>query len=392
MQVAGARQVGKSTLAQAVAGRDRRIVSLDDDGTRARAAQDPDGLLAAFGDDDLLIDEVQRVPSLYLAMKRVVDEDPSPGRYLVTGSAEPANVALALDSLAGRIGIVELRPFSRAEQVGAEGDFVHRLLDDAEPVWRSSGIRGFAGYLDDVLVGGYPEPIHLDEAARQMWFDAYLRAIFARDARAGARIEDTGRLARLFQLIASHSGQLLKPSSLARDAELAKNTALSWTSALASTRIIDVIPAWSAGSRGRVVGTPKGFVLDTGLLASTLGVSRDRVLADPMLTGAFAKTFAVQEVLRLMTSYPAGACRPFHYRDRDQREVDLVIEDRAGRLVAIEVKASASAGPSDARGIAALSRLAGGRVKRGIVLYCGEHPVPLGDGVMAVPMANLWAS
>lgn len=353
---------------------------------------DPEGFLAAFGSTPLLIDEVQRVPEIYLAIKRVVDRSPLRGQYLLTGSAEPAHVAGALDSLAGRIGVVELRPFSQAELHRRSPRFVEQLFDDGEPQWASTERRGLSAYLDEILAGGYPEPLLLPPDARAGWHDAYLAATFARDVREGSRPDDTGRLARLFRLIASHSGQLLKPASLARDADLAKNTAASWTTALAATRIVDVVPAWMPGERGRVVGTPKGFVLDTGLLAAALGIDRERVLSSPILTGSCAETFAVQEVLRQLGPYGARAPRAYHYRDRDQREVDLVLEHPDGRLVAIEIKASAQVGPSDTRGVAAFQRLTVRRFHRGIVLYCGEHPLPLGDGITAVPMANLWSA
>jgi predicted AAA+ superfamily ATPase len=392
VQIVGARQVGKTTLARQVGGDERRFVSLDEPAERDRAQRDPSGFLDSFGDSPLLIDEVQRVPDLYLAIKRIVDEQPERGRFLLTGSAEPTSSRQALDTLVGRIGTVELRPFSRGELLGHRERFLERIAEGqlAASDHESSPSRGLSAQLDSMLQGGFPEATELAAPARENWLTAYERGIFARDVRQLAAVEDLDRLGTLFRLIASHSGQLLKPSSLARDANLAANTARSWTTLLAETRTVDILPAWSGGHRARLVATPKAYVLDSGLLAASLGWSGERILRDAVQAGCLFETFVVQELLRQRTWMASAALRFLHFRDRDQHEVDLVIERRDGSIIGVEVKAASTVRSDDSRGLRALARRAGARFVGGIIVYCGEHPLDLGDSITAIPVDNLW--
>lgn len=394
VQIVGARQVGKTTLARRIGGTERVFVSMDERATREQAEADPAGFLDGFGQQPLLIDEVQRVPELYLAIKRIVDEEPRLGRYLLTGSAEPTTSRRILDSLAGRIGTVELRPMSQGEIAGVHERFLERLVSSGQidsERWLSSRERGLATHQERMFTGGFPAAIALGTDARRLWLRAYREGIFARDVRELARIDDLQRLEALFRLIASHSGQLLKPSSLARDAHLAANTARSWVGLLAETRTVDIIAPWAGGQRGRLVNTPKGFVLDSGLLANTLGMSAERLLRDPVQAGCLLETFVLQELLRQRTWLGADAPAILHFRDRDQHEVDVVIERVDGGIVGVEVKAASTVRGDDARGIGALARRVGNSFAGGVVVYCGEHPLPLGPGVTAVPLANIWA-
>lgn len=392
VQIAGARQTGKTTLARQVAGTDRVFVSMDVAAQRHAAAADPDGFLASYGDAPLLIDEVQRVPDLFLAIKRVVDEAPVAGRFLLTGSSEPRSGSQIRDSLAGRIKVVELRPFSQGELAGERDGFVERLVTTDEPGdlrWAPSHVLGVRTYLPRMLAGGFPDAARLDERDRVEWLREYADSVCTRDVRTLATVHDLTRLRALFDLVASHSGQLLKPSSLARDARLASSTAHAWVQLLAETRTVDVIAPWSGNQRARLVDTPRGYVVDSGLLAAVLDYDAERVLHDPIQLGALVETFVVQELLR-QTTWLQDAPRVMHYRDRDQREVDVVLERRDGGVIGIEIKAAATVRASDAAGLRALARRVGDRFVGGFVLYCGEHPLPLGDGFTAVPLENLW--
>ncbi len=393
VQVAGARQTGKTTLARLIAADDREFVTMDAAAPRMAAERDPDGFLASYGDRPMLIDEVQRVPDLYLAIKRVVDESPRPGRFLLTGSSEPRSGSQIRDSLAGRIKVVELRPFSQGEIAGVREQFVEALASAPDPatlLWPTSRHRGVQAYMPRMLAGGYPDAIRLDSRDRRDWLREYAAAVCSQDVRHLAAIHDLARLRAVFDLVASQSGQLLKPSSLARDAKLASSTAHNWIQLLAETRTIDVIPPWSGGQRARLVNTPRGYIVDSGLLAAMLQIDAERVLREPMQLGALVETFVVQELLR-QCSWLADPPALLHYRDRDQREVDVVLERPDGGVIGIEVKAAATVHASDTKGIRALERQVGDRFAAGIVLYCGEHPLPLGERTRAVPLEALWA-
>ncbi|MBC7459985.1 MAG: ATP-binding protein [Thermoleophilia bacterium] len=392
VQISGPRQAGKSTLARTLASdRARTEITFDDDEVQRRAAADPYGFLLSLGTGPILIDEAQRVPEIYLAIKRIVDLDSTRGRFLLTGSSDPLSNRRVRDSLAGRIGIVDLRPFSQGEMSGRDEQFVAQVFGAGE--WGSSALDGAPAYLPRIIRGGFPEAVAMPDAARGRWFASYLESAFARDVRDVVSIADLGKLRRVFDLVASHSGQILKSASIARDAGLSANTVRGWIDALAQTRLVDVIPGWSGGRRGRLVSAPKAHVADSGLLVGSLRVGADGLLGAPMLLGSAVETFAVQEVLRQLTRFDAGdAPQPYHYRDRDQREVDLVLEHPDGRIVGIEVKAASTVRAGDAAGLRALREASGTRFHRGIVLYCGMLPFALDEQIDAVPLEALWSA
>lgn len=392
VQITGPRQSGKSTLAREISRESRIEVSFDDSAVRVRAEADPYGFLLALGEQPVLIDEVQRVPDIYLAIKRVVDKRANRGQYLLTGSSDPLTNREVLDSLAGRIGVVDLRPFSQAERRRSPSAFLDQLFA-AAPAWDIAREEGVSSYLQRMRAGGFPEVVDLPEHAQARWFESFVQSTFARDVRDIVGVEDLGRLRRLFDIIASHSGQLFKAASLARDAELSANTARAWIDALAQTRLVDAVPAWSGGRRSRLVASPRLYVADSGLLLGVLGAADDGVLRDPMLLGNLVETFVVQDVLRQLTARDPGVRpRAYHYRDRDQREVDLVLEHPDGRVVAIEIKSATRVNAADASGIRAFRTAAGAKFHRGVVLYAGQLPFALESDIAAVPMAALWAN
>ena len=285
MQITGPRQCGKSTLAREISGDERLEVTFDDPAIQARAHADPYGFLLSLGTQPVLIDEAQRVPDVYLAIKRLVDSDPAKGRFLLTGSSDPLTNLEILDSLAGRIGVIDLRPLSQGEIARRPESFIGEVFGSDSP-WTARREEGAASYLPRMRAGGFPEIVEGPAGVRARWFDSFVQTAFARDVREIVGVEDLGRLRRLFDLVSSHSGQLFKAASLARDAELSANTARAWIDALAQTRLVDVVPAWSGGRRGRLVAAPRLYVADSGLLLGALGVDDAGVLRDPMLLGS----------------------------------------------------------------------------------------------------------
>jgi len=387
--VLGARQVGKSTLVQDVAIRDRpaAILTLDDQATRDAAAADPTGFVAGLS-TPVVIDEVQRVPDLLLAIKVRVDRDPAAGQFLLTGSANILTAPRIADALTGRAEYLHLAPFSQGELRGAAESFVPRLFDGHWPRVTSRDV-GRAAYAAIVATGGYPAAMSRTDARRARFFDSYVDTIIQRDLSTIAHVHDQANVRSLLSAIASTSASLMNFDSLARDLALSSNTVRSHTALLDTLFLTARLEAWSANLLSRVVKTPKSYITDSGLLCHLIGADADRLAQDGAIAGMAFETFAAME-LRRQIAWQDDAPRQFHYRDRDGREVDVVLERRDGSVVAVEVKTAASASPADFRGLRHLRDKLGQRFKAGVLLYTGESTVPFGDRLAAVPMCGLW--
>lgn len=388
--VLGARQVGKSTLVQEVATRDRpaTILTLDDQATRDAAAADPTGFVTGLR-TPVVIDEVQRAPDLLLAIKVRVDRDPTPGQFLLTGSANILTAPRIADALTGRAEYLRLTPFSQGELRGMTESFVPRLFDGRWPQVTSPAI-GRAAYAQIVAAGGYPGTVNRTDARRARFFDSYVDTVIQRDLSTIARIHDQANVRRLLSAIASTSAALMNFDSLARDLSLSPNTVRSHTALLDTLFLTTRVEAWSANLLSRVVTTPKVYITDSGLLCHLIGADADRLTDDGGIAGMAFETFAAVEIGRQI-AWQDNAPRQFHYRDRDGREVDVVLERRDGSVVALEVKTAASASPSDFRGLRHLRDKLGERFKAGVLLYTGESTVPFEDRLAAVPLSGLWA-
>ncbi len=388
--VLGARQVGKSTLVEHVAARDRpaTILTLDDQATREAAAADPTGFVAGLS-TPVVIDEVQRVPDLLLALKVRVDRDAAPGQFLLTGSANILTAPRIADALTGRAEYLRLSPFSQGELRGVAEEFVPRLFDGRWPQVSTSSV-GRAAYGSIVATGGYPAVRHRTDARRARFFDSYVDTIIQRDLSTIAQVHDRANVRNLLSAIASTSASLLNLDSLARDLALAPNTVRSHIALLDTLFLTARLEAWSTNLLSRVVKTPKAYITDSGLLCHLIGADADRLAQDGAIAGMAFETFAAMELRRQVT-WQENAPRLFHYRDRDGREVDVVLERRDGSVVAVEVKTAASASPADFRGLRHLRDKLGERFKAGVLLYTGESTVPFGERLAAVPLSGLWA-
>jgi uncharacterized protein len=389
--VLGARQVGKSTLVQAVAARDRpaTVLTLDDQATRDAAAADPTGFVAGLV-TPVVVDEVQRVPDLLLAIKMRVDRDPSPGQFLLTGSANILTAPRIADALTGRAEYLRLSPFSQGELRGTAETFVPLLFDGRWPQL-TSPVVGRAAYAEIVATGGYPAVMSRTDARRARFFDSYVDTIIQRDLSTIAQVHDQANVRNLLSAIASTSASLMNFDSLARDIALSANTVRSHTALLDTLFLTARLEAWSTNLLSRVVKTPKAYITDSGLLCHLIGADADRLAQDGTIAGMAFETFAAME-LRRQVAWQDDAPRQFHYRDRDGREVDVVLERRDGSVVGVEVKTAASASPADFRGLRHLRDKLGARFKAGVLLYTGESTVPFGDRLAAVPFSGLWSS
>ncbi len=379
--VHGARQAGKSTLVKGFAG--HRYLSLDDASVLAAAAVDPAGFLASLGGPAIL-DEVQRVPALALAMKAEVDRDRRPGRFLLTGSARLLAVPGIAEALAGRMELLALWPLAQAEIEGREPDLVDRLFAGelvAAPTAASADLW------DRIFAGGFPEAVaRRSPERRRRWFESYLATILQREVRDLSRIEDLAALPRLLALCAARTAQTVNVADLSRDAGIPQSTLRRYLAVLEGAFLLQFLPAWSANVGKRFVRAPKLHLVDSGLAAHLLGIG-----AEPTgpARGPLLESFVVNEVLRLRET---SDTRPdaFHYRVHGGHEVDLILEDRAGRLVGIEVKSSATLGERDLAGLRSLRDAVPGRFAAGLILYGGTEAIPLGPRLQAAPFRVLW--
>lgn len=386
VMVTGPRQCGKTTLVRELVGGNRDFITMDDDTVLAAARSDPTGFVRAL--DRTTIDEVQRVPDLLRAIKKSVDDDRRAGRFLLTGSANILTVPKISESLAGRMEIVSLLPLSRAEIRGKKPGFLKAAFDSklGNPAERMIG----KDLVQAVLTGGYPEMLRReDPKRRQTWARDYIRAIVQRDVREVADVEKLDQMPRLLQVLAHHSGQLTNFTQMGGQVGFDDKTTRKYISILEQLFLVRRLEPWFRNQLKRLVKTPKLHFLDSGLLGALLGANVDRIAKDRSIFGPLLETFVFSELLKQAPWF--GEIRSlYHYRDKDQDEVDLVIETRSGPLVGIEVKASATVNVGDFKGLRKLAEASGDNFKLGVVLYDGGRPVPFGDRLVAAPMSCLW--
>ena len=384
--VVGARQVGKSTLAH-TADPGRTELTLDDLGVLAAAQGDPAGFVAGQA-GPVLIDEVQRAPELFLPIKAAVDRTRTPGRFLLTGSANVLTLPRLADSLAGRLEVLHLWPLSQGELSGLRDAFIDAAFGDALPLVRGAPLA-FPDLLDRLVAGGYPEATRRSGRRRTAWFRSYVDTLLQRDVRDLANVEGLRLLPQLLALLAARTGTLQNAAELSRTANLPQTTLKRYLALLEAVYLTTTLPAWSSNLSKRLVKSPKSFLTDTGLAAHLLGLSAARLEADRTLLGPLLETFVTLELLK-MRGWNDTEVQLFHYRTQTGQEVDVVLEAADGRVVGVEVKSAATVTGSDLRGLRALQEDVGDRFHRGVVLYTGDTVVPFGERLHAAPVRALW--
>ena len=385
----GARQTGKSTLVKSIAelAHPARYITLDTASVLAAVRHDPAGFLGGM-DGPIIIDEVQRAPELFPAIKADVDRHRSPGRFLLTGSTNVLLVPRLSESLAGRMEILSLWPFSQGELAGIKETFVDALFADKLPV-QAPFTESPLSFHNRIITGGYPETVsRMKEDRRRAWFESYITTILQRDIRDLANIEGLTNLPRLLAVIASRSPALLNFSELSRSLAMPQSTLKRYMTLLEATFLIQHLPAWSGNPTKRLVKTSKLVMSDTGLMSHLLGVNQKRLAAGGLI-GPLLENFVIMELKKQIT-WSAIKPQMFHFRTQSGQEVDIVLEDRSGKLVGIEVKASATVASHDFKGLRALAETAGKRFHRGIVFYTGAESIPFTTSFSALPVHLLW--
>ena len=386
--VNGARQSGKSTLLRQIARADAaEWRDLDLPVIRQAALADPAGFVDY--QDMMVIDEIQRVPELLLPIKVQVDNDARPGRYLLSGSARVLGLRALPDTLPGRMETIELWPFSQGEIDEAPDGLIDAIFAYGSDLRHASQVSR-AEYADRIVRGGFPEAIaRTNPRRRERFHDAYVSDLVARDVMQLSDIERATQMRALIRLLAARSGQLLIASSVGNEAGVSQATALRYISLLEEVFLIKRVPAWSRNISSRVGRASKVAFVDSGIAANLLGADARSMIRPGGPFGPLLEGFVVMELARQAT-WSRTRVELFHYRTKDNIEVDAVLESRQGKVVGIEVKAASTVGQEDFRGLRHLAQRLGDDFVAGLVLYTGQETLSFGPRLRAVPVSALW--
>jgi hypothetical protein len=384
----GPRQSGKTTFVKSVGEPlGYRYVTFDDDDQVVASIDDPIGFVQRLGPRAIL-DEVQRVPHLFTSIKAAIDRDRTPGRFIMTGSANVLMVPALADSLAGRIEILRLHPLAQAEIHGAYDAFLDDLF--ANNFHASRTERLGATLIEMVTTGGYPEAIARTSAGRRAaWLRAHVETQIQRDVKDLARIRSLDIEPRLLALASALTAQLLNVTTLANTLGVTRSTVDEHLTLLENIFVLDRIPAWHTNRVKRIARTPKLHVGDSGIAAALSDRDSGQLEADRPYFGHLLETFVLQE-LRRQASWHERRTQFSHYRDSQQVEVDIVVERGSHVVAGVEVKAAGSVNPSDFAGLRKFRAAAGGAFRCGVVLYDGNVGYRVEEDLWALPIRTLW--
>ena len=384
----GPRQSGKTSLVQRVFPR-RAYYTFDDASLRHTAESDPGGFVAQLP-EEVILDEVQRAPAVLPAIKMAVDEHRRPGRFLVTGSANLLLLPSVGESLAGRMEIVRLHPLTEAEKERKPGRLVAELLAGKLQPDIRPGRTDPSELIERILRGGYPEALRRPRLPRlRQWHRDYLAALIERDARDVANLRNLDHLAHLLAQLSAQTAQLVNVEGLARLLGIRRETVQNNLSALERLFLIRTLPAWHVNEARRLIKAPKVHLVDSGLAATLAGLEAEEWTTRRERFGHAVESFAVQQIIA-QAAWTDPDLRFWHYRDKDQVEVDLVIT-RGRHSWGVEVKAGATVAPSDGRGLLRLAERCGKDFRGGMILHAGVSTIAMSDRrLLAVPLAALW--
>ncbi len=383
----GPRQSGKTTLARTLAPR-YAYVTFDDEATLTFARSDPTGFVAALPPRAIL-DEIQRVPGLLRALKLAVDHDRRPGRFVLTGSANLLLLPGLGDSLAGRMEIVQLHPLTAAEQARAPGRFLAALLGGRLKPAIAAAAPAPLRLAERIVAGGFPEAVARSPARARSWHREYLRMLLERDVQDVARVRDTAAVGRLLEMLALRTAELLNVSGLGNELDLRRETVEHYLAVCERLYLVRRLPPWHRNQASRLIKTPKVHLLDSGLAATLTGLTAPDWNTQRSRFGHLLESFVVQQLVA-QAGWTDPDLRFWHYRDKDQVEVDLVIT-RGRQTWGVEVKSAVTATPADGQGLRRLAEQCGADYQGGVLLYAGANAFSLNDRRnLAMPLARLW--
>jgi len=386
----GARQTGKSTLVREIANGPypARYVTLDNAAVFSAASADPTGFLAGVG-KPVVIDEAQRVRNLFLAIKEDVDRNRTPGRYLLTGSANILTIPRVADALAGRMELLTLWPLSVGELKEDGGNALDVFFDSGFPNRFHPGTD--FDLAETIVAGGFPEPVQRSShRRRRAWFESYITTILDREVRDLAQIQDLAVLPRLLQFLAARTATLHNQSEISRSIGIPNSTLSRYLKLLEMTFLVKTLPAWSPNMGKRLVKASKIFMVDTGLACHLLGIDEEGFRQRGEIVGRVFENFVALELFK-SASWCDEPVRLFHFRSQAGQEVDVVIERSGGEVVGVEIKLSASPSQRDFDGLKVLREHLGNKFVRGILIYTGREIVPFEKDLHAVPVNVLTA-
>ncbi|HMQ24637.1 MAG TPA: ATP-binding protein [Acidimicrobiales bacterium] len=384
--VVGPRATGKTTTAARLAS---TVVRLDRPAEAAVFRADPDAALASF-EEPIVLDEWQEVPAVLGAVKRAIDVEPRPGRFLLTGSVR-GDIEAETWPGTGRVIRVAMMPMTVRERLArTTRPFIDRVID-GEPLEPASPATDLRGYVALSLEGGFPELLRLSEQGRRRWIDSYVDQLLTRDAALVDRGRDPARLRRYLEAYALNSAGLVQDKTLYDAAGIDRRTAVAYEGLLLNLLVVDALPAWTSNRLKRLTLAPKRYLVDPALLAGIIGLTETAVLRDGDLLGRVLDTLVAAQ-LRAESEVARHRARLFHLRqEQGRREIDLVAEVGAERLVGIEVKATSAPDRSSASHLAWLRDRIGDRFVAGVVFHTGPAAFSLGDRITAAPISTLWA-
>jgi predicted AAA+ superfamily ATPase len=389
--VEGPRGCGKTTLAERAAA---SVVRLDDQAQAAAFQLDPAAALNRLP-EPILIDEWQQVPAVLGAVKRAVDTDPHPGRFILTGSVT-AKLREETWPGTGRLVQLGLQPLAAGEILKATGTptFLERLRDPDPTGLMADGATDLAGYVGLATRGGFPGAVLApSDTLALAWLESYASELATRDALKTGQARDPEKLTEYMEVYALNAAGTAQDVTLERAAHLSHTTAAGYEQLLKNLFVAISLPAWASNELTGLGKSPKRFITDSGLWAALAGCDADAAFASGDLMGRLIETFAFCQIRAGLQTYVAGAPKLFHARESHGRyEVDLVVRYRDRRVAAVEVKATAAPTAHDARHLEKMRDALGDQFIRGVLLHTGPRAFEVSDRIIAAPISTIWTA
>ena len=387
----GARQSGKTVLVESIAQeKNYNYFTMDDIPTYLSAKNDPVGFIANI-EKPVVIDEVQRVPELFLAIKRDVDKNRVAGNYLLTGSTNPILIPQVADALTGRIETISLLPLSQGELLGIKEQFIDTIFSGKNP----SNIPSIKESLSrdelykKILIGGFPVMQNLNEKDRKVWINEYIKNIVQKDAQDIAQISEPADLYTLVYSMANRASGLLNIADISRTISVPQATLQRYSSLLEALYMIYLQRSWHMDSEKQFIKAKKAYLVDSGFLSNLLKLNMERAIEYSSLMGNVIENFVVMELLKQL-GWSETEAELYHFRTTGNIEVDVVIQDEYKNIVGIEIKGSSTVSYNDFKGLEYLQNLTQDKFIKGIVLYLGDKVIPFGKNLIACPISILW--
>lgn len=382
----GARQVGKTTLVLELVKKKYTYLTFDDEITYLSAKENPVAFISKI-EKPVIIDEVQRVPEIFMAIKRDVDKNQKKGNYLLTGSANPLLIPRLGDSLAGRMEVIDLFPLSQGELDGYKEVFIDNIFGDFK--LKKSKSLSKKDLYTRIIKGGYPAVQSLEEQDHNAWMRNYLNLILQKDIKDLAQIEKLTEIPNLLKILASRASGLLNVSEVSRETKMVAKTVHRYLALLETIFLINLQLPWSTNITTRFIKAPKLYLTDTGLLSYLLDINLDKAISDTAYMGKIVENFIVNEI-RKQATWSKKEIKIYHSRTTAGQEVDLILEDRSGNIIGIEIKNSEKIIKDDFKGLKFLKEKIKKKFLMGIVFYVGKEQLPFDENLYCLPISNLW--